>query len=295
MRNLYSSSKKMRAVDVILSLLFAAAYFGCMLPSFGSIGNLAFQIITSFLLSFLCTGAGFFLKNSMKILGVSLSLVTIFITGCAIYNQVIAQLETQFRTGGWIYQFYYDRPLIVAIVWSSAFLSITFLRICLPIRLTDDHFASDYKKFISYSTKGFFVFYGAFLIYGFVLVRLSFSGGDTAGYNFIPFNTIMTYASDSGYMYEGLIYFIGNICCLMPIGFFLKVFKPQTKRSTIIWLPILISVLIELSQILLKAGDCDIDDVILNSFGFYIGALFKEGCDKLRTAITSGEEQSIFN
>ena len=293
MHNIYKSGgKKFRFIDFLLSVVFTAGYVCCVIPSFNHIGRLGLQVASALFLSAALTLVGLFVKDSLKFMGVALSLFSVALTAAGLYVEIKSQLASETPFAHWIYIFYYDKPLTVALVWCAAFLLPTLLRLCLPISLTDGVIRDDYKRFVRYSSKGFFVFYGCFLVYGFFLVR-SFGTGEV-GFNLIPLNSIQFYLTGQVGRYEGSMYLFGNIFCLMPIGFFLKILKPETKRSTMIWLPVLISGLIELSQLLFRTGDCDIDDIILNSLGFYMGALFVVACGAFRKRITGGSEQTIF-
>lgn len=292
MRSIYNSGgEKFRFVDFLLSVVFAAGYVCCVLPSFNNIGRLGFQVATALFLSACLTAAGLFFKNSLRFLGVALSFFSLSITAIGIYAEIAAQLEQEAGFKHWIYVFYYDKPLSAALVWGSAFLFVTLLRLCLPVGLTDDALARDYKRFVRSSSKGFFVFYGCFLLYGFFLIR---GQGAEAGFNLIPFNSIQFYLTGQVGRYEGTIYLLGNLFCFMPLALFIRIYKPEKKTGRIIWLPVLISGLLEISQLLFRTGNCDIDDIILNSLGFYAGALFVTACNAFRKQITGGSERTIF-
>lgn len=286
-----SSGGKFGFFDFVLSLVFAVGYLLCVIPSFNNIGRLGFQITSALFLSACLTIAGFFIKNSLKFLGIALSLFMVSITSVGIYAEIAAQLEHKGDFSSRIEAFYYDKPLAVALVWVSAFFMLTFFRLFLPANLSDPMIKEDYKKFVRRSSKGFLFFYGCFLFYGFFLIRAPWN---SAGFNLIPFNSIQFYLTGQVGRYEGLIYLFGNVFCLMPIGFYLKIFKPETKFGRIVWLPVMISGLLEISQLIFKTGDCDIDDIILNSLGFYIGAFIIFLCDVLIKRITGGKEQTIF-
>lgn len=69
------------------------------------------------------------------------------------------------------------------------------------------------------------------------------------------------------YFVTGLI---GNFLLLLPLSFFLKYFT-RLSNSAILLIAISTSVVIEILQLLLNAGVCDIDDLILNSAGAFVG------------------------
>lgn len=97
--------------------------------------------------------------------------------------------------------------------------------------------------------------------------------------NFIPFKSVIFYlnafVNDS--LNKSIIYtnLLGNIVAFMPMGFFLPVlFKKLRKLKNFLIAMLIILVGVELIQLFTGAGECDIDDVILNLFG----AIIAFGC-----------------
>ncbi|MCR5485597.1 MAG: VanZ family protein [Clostridiales bacterium] len=277
--------------DIVFAVIFAVGYFLCALPSFRNIGNIVLQVFLSLFLSAVLTVGGLLLKNGLKFTGIALSIFTVFETLLGIYVEIKAQLASETPFKGWIYVFYYDKPMTVGIIWGAAFFVVTFLRLFLPLNLTDKTIKNDYILFFKGCVPGFLFFYAACFFYGFLFVRL---GAATTGLNLIPFDTLAEYFSPAMTTYEGIIYIIGNLICIMPIGLFLGLYRPETKKSVFIVLPFILSILAEGSQFLFHIGDCDIDDVILNVIGFYIGASMRFLCDIIRKKITGGKEETIF-
>ncbi len=66
--------------------------------------------------------------------------------------------------------------------------------------------------------------------------------------------------------------FFGNIIMFIPFGWYLKHIKPQRKIIKVVFLGILFSLGIEFAQYAFGTGISDIDDVILNTLGVFIGA-----------------------
>ncbi len=295
MRIVYKSSEDASPIlKFILSAVFALLLCGCCLPSFGSIGHFAFQISTAAVLSLICTAVFFILfKGSLKIIADGSTVFLLVMLLIAIYEQIKAQMamEKPFSEG-WLYTFYYDKPLTVAVVWGTVFLIVLVLRLVLPYTDNYSEFRSDFTLFLRRASKGFIIFYAFVLLYCFVLQR---SPQTQSGVNLIPFNMIMTYISSSTSLYERLFYFTGNFLCFFPFGFLFKVFKKDRDILKTVLLPIVLSLLIEVSQFLLKNGNLDVDDVLLNSLGFYVGYFICIAFDKIRQLITKSEEKSIFN
>lgn len=114
------------------------------------------------------------------------------------------------------------------------------------------------------------------LLIGYILLLayfLLFGRTETGGqYNLIPFKTL------TGYFKYKKIYgtqnFIinvyGNIVLLAPISFF--VFWIEAKHS--LWkglfVPLVLSGIIETGQFFLKVGSFDVDDILLNTIGGFL-------------------------
>ena len=116
---------------------------------------------------------------------------------------------------------------------------------------------------------------GLFLIaWTLVLLWLTVLGrpsADRVAY-LIPFTTTIRMIQEAPW-YEIFYLLVGNIAWFVPIGFLL----PLSTRIKP-WLAILcgagLSLLIEASQYLFSVGCTDIDDLIFNTLGTAIGALF---------------------
>lgn len=105
-------------------------------------------------------------------------------------------------------------------------------------------------------------------------IMLNF-GGTNPGTeaNFIPFKTILPYLLG----YKGLIIaginLVGNVALLVPLGFLVPfIYTNMTWRKSVL-MGVIAGFSIEIMQVILRAGIFDIDDVILNAFGFTLGYL----------------------
>ncbi len=107
--------------------------------------------------------------------------------------------------------------------------------------------------------------------------------------NFIPFKTVWDYAM---HIKNGTVNFrfifrnlMGNLILFLPLGGFLPIIFEKLrsfKRAFLVSLAVIFSV--ELSQMLLKYGRFDVDDIILNAAGAAIGYLIWKLFDRLCTA-----------
>lgn len=76
---------------------------------------------------------------------------------------------------------------------------------------------------------------------------------------------------------------MGNIVLFFPLGFYITLLNRNKKISVNVCLIALISTLAEIAQYLFSVGVTDIDDVILNTLGGFMGILaFKLIYDFLR-------------
>lgn len=96
-------------------------------------------------------------------------------------------------------------------------------------------------------------------------------------YNLVPFREIkryILYADQIGF--RGVfLNLAGNVIGFIPCGFFLPVISQRCRRHwfhTVIC-AYLFSYTIEMAQLLLRAGSCDVDDIILNTLGGVVGYL----------------------
>ena len=125
---------------------------------------------------------------------------------------------------------------------------------------------------------GWIVFYIYILLLSYFLFFSERYGRDliTDNYNLQPFREIkrfITYREQVGL--EGfLVNIVGNVLAFSPLGFFLPLLnKNYRKFYKIAIISILFSLIIEASQLLLKVGVFDVDDILLNSLGGILGYL----------------------
>lgn len=93
-------------------------------------------------------------------------------------------------------------------------------------------------------------------------------------YNLIPFKEISRYIKrfDSfGFLLVSMN-LAGNILAFVPLGLFLPAFfkdKKKGKKSVI--LGFVLVMIVELIQGITKVGSCDVDDILLNMLGIFLG------------------------
>lgn len=95
-------------------------------------------------------------------------------------------------------------------------------------------------------------------------------------YNATPFKEIRRYLRlVSSMPYIALMNLLGNILIFMPFGALMTFFYKR-KRFVVLWVTTIscaFSCAIEIIQLVTRVGSCDVDDVILNTIGGFLGSL----------------------
>lgn len=108
-----------------------------------------------------------------------------------------------------------------------------------------------------------------FIVYILCLFQIVTNGDVSSvhGINVTLFKELTRYQIGSRLFYRNIV---GNIIMFIPFGFFTSYYLKLNKKRYIFYLALIVSVIIELIQ--LKIGRAfDIDDIILNMVGSFIG------------------------
>ncbi|MDQ0270634.1 VanZ family protein [Cytobacillus purgationiresistens] len=120
-----------------------------------------------------------------------------------------------------------------------------------------------------------FLFWSMIVFYIFLIVELLFlSRGGYRNVNLVPFETITSYINvDNGIRRKLVdVNVWGNILMFVPAGMYLMIFNKGEFLKTLLIICGL-SIAAETIQYIFAIGATDIDDVILNTFGGFIGIL----------------------
>ncbi len=117
-----------------------------------------------------------------------------------------------------------------------------------------------------------------FVMYILFMINLLFLDARGAGYHFsynlVPFATIQNYIVNFN-AFNFSIWFLnlfGNILAFMPLTIFVPIlFRKINSYSRVFILSFLATLAVELTQLLLKRGAFDVDDMILNTLGGIAG------------------------
>ena len=110
----------------------------------------------------------------------------------------------------------------------------------------------------------------AFLLYSLMLFYVvTFQDVNYGTNNFIPFKEILRYEFGSSFFIHNVL---GNILLFIPFGFFVSFILKTKKPSYIIIVTFITSLVIEFTQLLI-GRTFDVDDVLLNIVGGFLGYL----------------------
>lgn len=118
-----------------------------------------------------------------------------------------------------------------------------------------------------------------FIVYILCLFQIV-TNGDVSGVhgiNVTLFKELTRYQFGSRLFYRNIV---GNILMFVPFGFFTSYYLKLDKKRFILYLTLIVSVVIELIQ--LKIGRAfDVDDIILNSVGSFLGYFLYRLMDRI--------------
>lgn len=110
----------------------------------------------------------------------------------------------------------------------------------------------------------------AFLLYSLILFYVvTFQDVNYGTNNFIPFKEILRYEFGSSFFIHNVL---GNILLFIPFGFFVSFILKSKKPGYIIIVTFITSLVIEFTQLLI-GRTFDVDDVLLNIVGGFLGYL----------------------
>lgn len=130
----------------------------------------------------------------------------------------------------------------------------------------------------------FIIYFIAMVYFLFFSEQMGRIPSDTYKYSLEPFKEIRRYLHYHQKIgrFHVLLNLVGNVVCFMPMGFVLPILSDKQRnifRVTVICF--LCSLLIELIQLVSKVGSCDVDDIILNTVGGFLGVVCFTVCYKI--------------
>ena len=159
---------------------------------------------------------------------------------------------------------------VISISWPVLTLTIIIL-----IVLRISHIIKYKEKFVFHQEILSFVFI-VYILCLFQLVTSQDLPGEH-GINIIPFKEISRYTFGSRLFFRNVV---GNIILFMPFGFLTSYYLDLEKKRYNILITLLISVIIEFIQLSIGRA-FDIDDILLNIVGSFIGCLMYRVIDRI--------------
>ncbi|PZE22067.1 VanZ family protein [Paenibacillus xerothermodurans] len=131
------------------------------------------------------------------------------------------------------------------------------------------------KQLLSLAAWISLISYSLFMMYW---LFIGFSREHRSGYmyNLIPFKTINNYITEYHHynFHTWAINLFGNVAAFMPFGFLVPLLFPRfAKANRLTALFLLVLVLIEALQFAAQVGSFDVDDIILNMVGVWLGTI----------------------
>lgn len=159
--------------------------------------------------------------------------------------------------------------LIIRYSWPMIVLSII---IAMCFRIT--YLVHNKEKFSLYEE----LFKLSFIIYILCLFHaVTYQDVSWSTANFIPFKEIFRYDIGSSLFIKNIL---GNMIMFIPMGIFIKKYLKLDNKKIVILLLFIISMTIEVIQLIIGRV-YDIDDVLLNIIGGFIGFLFADSFNKI--------------
>ena len=172
---------------------------------------------------------------------------------------------------------------IILMTWPTLFISLIIL-----VSLRISYIIKHKEKFILYKE----VLLLLFILYILCLFQVVTAQDINLyeGNNFIPFREIFRYSIGSKSFIKNII---GNVVLFMPYGFFVGKYASLKNTKLTIFLLLLASISIEVTQLVIGRV-FDVDDIILNVIGGLIGYLIYRILDKMYNALPKFCKNNVF-
>lgn len=280
------NNKFQNIIETVLSMICSALLISCVLPGFSLIGNLFSQVAVTIVLNIIILLIfDFVLKVKPVIISNSLIIMCSFWIVFAVIKQIALHIDTKNHYFEWLYQFYYDKP---ALIFTVLLISAFYYIIKLFSKKFDIDYIKLYKPFMKKTVITICFYYSIILFYCFYLVReITWVRPEP---NLIPFEMIRISLLYNDY--ELLFLMLGNIAIFFPLGILVSALSKH--KWLVIIIPFLVSIGVEISQYFLGNGHPDVDDVILNIIGYYLGVLVRITIDRIVVKLSKGRVKSFF-
>lgn len=246
---------KTKANKILFALVFVLSCLTMNSSEFkgynGSHGT-PFMFFKFFILIIFVTWATLENLKNVEFLTKTVSLTILIITPILVFDYYVTQISGN--------QFLYRVWWIAYIMVASAtvFLSLTVFK------------AKNYNSFYNAFWKSFTPIY----LFTLFICFLRYPGyGRTTNFRLFNGTFLMLKAiiRNPGINFEPYLLFFGNIIIFLPLPFIISAFIKRIKPYQLALIGIATPFIVEGYQYIFKCGDVDIDDVVLNWLGYFIG------------------------
>ena len=131
-----------------------------------------------------------------------------------------------------------------------------------------------------------FVLYIVFVFYFLLVSEIYGRTGEMMGYhyNLVLFKEIKrfwNYREQLG-MFATVSNLLGNVLIFLPFGFFMPMASKRRSFFATTFYSLLLSVIVEISQLFMQVGSFDVDDLFLNTIGGMLGFIAFAVCNVIR-------------
>lgn len=158
---------------------------------------------------------------------------------------------------------------IIQNIWPMVLIITVILA---SIRITEIKTKNQNVKFYEELLKLYFVIYIISLFYVVTFQDVSWSSS-----NVVPFKEMLRYEIFSILFFKNVV---GNMIMFAPYGFFISYFLRLDKKKTVFYLCVIVSITIEVTQLIIGRV-FDVDDIMLNILGGFIGYFIYKSISKI--------------
>ncbi len=131
-----------------------------------------------------------------------------------------------------------------------------------------------------------FVLYIVFVFYFLLVSEVYGRTGELSGYryNLVLFKEIKrfwNYRKQLG-MFAATTNLAGNVLIFLPFGFFMPMASKYRSFLSTSFYSLAFSLIVEISQLFMKVGCFDVDDLLLNTIGGMLGYIAFTVCNRIR-------------
>lgn len=161
----------------------------------------------------------------------------------------------------WLRLLSYLHPIVLLVVWM--FMTILVLFVVYIVRRETIQISKTILKSVI----------GIYSLGLFVLLFFRPANQEYSQINYIPFKTIIGFLSGEVNFLVAFYNLAANIFLFVPFGLVTLMLYRNPSRRQLWFVPVVIILLIETTQHLTRRGSADIDDLILNLLGVWMGYL----------------------